>query len=395
MHVGAGGTVFGSTVLLIVFATAPARAQQPLGEVLSFLLTNQSVPTGDFVKDAEAAEITRDAITRLLLVELTTLPLSSSSAGFTYRFNQTLGTLERATDSFGPFFTERSLTAGRLQASAGFSLQNVPFERLDEFDLRDGSFVTIANQFRDEGTPFDEEALTLKLRSTTLTLFGNLGVTDRIDVGLAVPLVWLSLEGSRVNTYRGAQLLQARAVAESRGLGDVAVRSKVHLVGQGNSGLAALGEIRFPTGREENLLGSGEASFRALLIGSIEPGRVAAHANAGFTLGGLSNEINYRAAASVSASPRVTIIGELIGRRIAEVGRLTASRAPHPTIAGVDTIRLIENGASTHTAALVTGMKWNVGESWLLSANVMVPLTARGLRPRIAPFVSFDYAFGG
>jgi hypothetical protein len=70
-------------LIAVALLTAPANASAqerplPLADVLSFLLTNQSVPTGDFVKDAQAAAVTRDTITRLLLVELTTVPLGSS-----------------------------------------------------------------------------------------------------------------------------------------------------------------------------------------------------------------------------------------------------------------------------------------------------------------------------
>ena len=94
----------------LVLVPAPAAAQS-VSDVLSFLLTNRAVQTDDFERDAAAAAATRDTVTTLLGAELATLPPSLSSAGFTYRFNSTLGTAERASTSFGSFFTERSLTA--------------------------------------------------------------------------------------------------------------------------------------------------------------------------------------------------------------------------------------------------------------------------------------------
>ena len=142
-------TVIGRVVVWLALA-APVSAQQPLAEVLSFLLTNQAVPTGDFVKDAESSAITKEALTRLLLVELTTLPLNSASAAFTYRPNAALGTIQRGSESFGPFFTERSLTAGRRRGSVGMTVQSVQYTKLDQHDLRDGTFLVTANQFRDE-----------------------------------------------------------------------------------------------------------------------------------------------------------------------------------------------------------------------------------------------------
>ena len=47
------------------------------------------------------------------------------------------------------------------------------------------------------------------------------------------------------------------------------------------------------------------------------------------------------------------------------------------------------------TVTLVPGLKWNATGTWVVVANVGVPLTSRGLTSRLAPFVGLDYAFGG
>jgi hypothetical protein len=391
-------------VSLVLAVGAPVAAQDPpagqnqdasVGEVLSFLLTNQSVPTGDFVKDAQAAATTADTINRLLLAELTTLPLSSSSAGFTYRVNPQLGTVERASQSFGPFFAERSLTAGRGQASLGVTLQFAKYTRLNDVDLGSGTLVTTANQFRDEVAPFDLEALTLEIQSRTLTFLGNVGLTDWLDVGVAVPVVSLSLEGSRINTYRGQQLVQATGAADTTGLGDMAIRAKVRLYGSAGTGLSLLAESRLPTGKREDLLGSGEASFTAIIVGSYEPGRFGAHANARLTRGGLFDEASLNGAVSFSPSPRVTLLGEVLGRRIDGIGRLAQERVPHPTIAGVDTLRLITTDDSVNTSAVTVGVRWNVAGAWLVNGGLTVPVVNHGLRSPATVVVGFDYAFGG
>src|SRR4029077_3968936 len=112
--------VVSTVALLVLLAPRLASAQsQSISDVLSFLVTNRSIPTDDFVRDEAAAAATRDTISGLLLIELATLPISSSAGGFTYRLNPALGTVMRSSDSFGPFFTERSLTAGRARSSFG------------------------------------------------------------------------------------------------------------------------------------------------------------------------------------------------------------------------------------------------------------------------------------
>jgi hypothetical protein len=382
-------------VAAAALAPAPAAAQDdPLSQVLSFLLTNRAVQTGDFERDAAAAEATRDTVTKLLVAEVATQPPSLSSVAFVYRFNPGLGTVERASASFGSFFTERSLTAGRGQAAFGVSLRTASYQKLDGLDLRDGQFLTTANQFRDESQPFDVETLTLDLHSRVLTFTATVGVTDHLDVSAAVPIVSLAMSGQRVNTYRGDRVVQAAADASVSGLGDVAVRAKYGVLNGRAGGLAVAGELRLPTGSEEDLLGAGEAAFSALVIGSGERGAIGYHGNVSVTGGGLSNEFAYRGAICVDPMERLTLVGELIGRRVGEAGRITAVRAAHPTIRNVDTIRLVSDDTSVSTAAAVFGAKWNVTGTWILAGHVLLPVTDRGLRSGVVTQIGLDYAFG-
>jgi hypothetical protein len=375
-------------------APSDAYAQEPLSDVLSFLLTNQSVPTGDFVKDAAAARATRDTVSRALLLEFATLPIGTSSPGFVYRLNPDLGTQERATQTFGPFFAERSLTAGRRQLSFGFAIRHAAFTHLDDADLRDGSFVISGNRFRDESQPFDVEALTLELSARTMTGLINLGITDRWDIGAAVPVVSVSLEGSRINTYRGQVLLQARADARATGIGDIAVRTKYRLLDRpGAGGIAAIGEVRLPTGDVENLLGTGETAISVLAVGSFERGKLGVDGNFGVALGGAADEVQYRAAASVAAAQKLTAVVELLGRRISDFGRIVASEAPHPSFANVNTIRLIAEPGAQHTAAILAGVKWNPAGTWLFSASLSRSVGEARLRSGVVAQAGLDYAW--
>jgi hypothetical protein len=211
--------------LLLLVAPGVVSAQVvTMRDVVDLLVTNQSVQTGDFVKDQAAADAASAALGQALLVSLTTLPTSASSAGFTYRFNPSLGTLERTTTSFGPSFVERAVTSGSGRVVFGTTWQYTSFTRLDGRDLQDEGLVTTANWFRDEPTPFDVERLTFTLRSNIVTGFATVGLTDHIDLAVAVPYVWLDLDGTRIDTYRGSSFLQAQATASSTGFGDVAVR---------------------------------------------------------------------------------------------------------------------------------------------------------------------------
>ena len=379
--------------LAIVAPATPAAAQQTVSEVLSFLLTNRSIPTGDFVQDARAAAATRDTISTFLLVELATLPVTSSASAFTYRLDRNLGTVVRSSDSFGPFLIERSLTSGRMRGSFALSFQRASFDTIDGRRLTDGTLVATASRLRGDALPFDVEAVSLDMDTNTVTLLGNVGVTDRVDIGAAVPFVALSLNGSRVDTYRGTRLVQAAGSVSAAGPGDVLIRAKYNLLRRTGSGVAIGGEVRLPTGNEQNLLGTGEASIKPRVIASLERDRVAFHGDAGYAFGGLSDEFAYGGAVTVVGTSRLTLVGEISGRRLSSAGRLTETTEPHPTLVGVETIRLTSADRATQRAVGVIGFKWNVAATLLLSANVLRPLTSAGLNTRWMSTFSLDYSF--
>ena len=379
--------------VLLTSTAGPASAQQSITDVLTFLLTNRSIPTGDFVRDEQAAVATRDILTRFLTLEIATVPVSSSSGGFTYRLDPTLGTVVRSSDSFGPFFAERSLTSGRDQASLGIGYRSTTFDNIDGRDLRDGTLVSTSSILRSEPAPFDIETVALRIRTDTMTVTGNYGVTDRFDIGGAIPLVRVSLQGQRVDTYRGRELVQATGSASTSGLGDVVVRAKYNMFRDGGSGLAVAGEARLPTGNEEDLLGTGRTSLTPSLIGSYERDRVGIHAELGNSFSGGSDTLGYAVAVTVVAVPRLTIVGELSGLRLGGLGRLAETTQPHPGLVGVDTIRLTGVEQTTDRILAVAGFKWNIADTWLLTANVRRPLTSVGLNAGWVPTITFDYSF--
>ena len=387
----AAGRATAAALLLLALAP-PARAQGTLNDVIGFLMTNQAVPTADFDRDREAAAQASDTITRALLVNLTSVPIAASSSGFLYRLNPQLGTVERATQSFGAFFVERALTQGRGRASLGVSATTAPFDRLDGFPLRDGTLITIANQFRDEPQPFDTEALTLRVRSSTMTVLGSVGVTDRLEVGAAVPFVKLTIDGQRVNVYRGQPFVQASGSGVASGIADIALRAKYTLLAVSGGGIAAAGEVRLPTGDERNLLGAGSAAWRAIGIASLDRGPFSLHGNGGIVRGGISDETTFAAAASYAPHDRVTITGEMLARHVSQLRTMMLASFPHPRIRGVDTLRLVAGDAGTTLTSAIAGVKWNVTGTLVLGGHITWPLSDAGLTSAVAPTVTLEYA---
>jgi len=381
--------------ILLAVPCANARAQS-IRDTLSFLLTNRSIATGDFAGDEQAAQITSDTISSFLLTELGSLPVSSSASGFSYEMDPGLGGVPtRATASFGPFFSERALTSGARHFSFATTFQYARFDRIDGRQLGNGTLVSTASRLTGQAQPFDVETLTLRLSTATTTFSATAGLTDRLDVSAAVPVAFLTLDGHRVDTLRGTSTPQATASASSSGLGDVAWRAKYNLWHQSNTAFAVVAEGRLPTGRTEDLLGAGRYTFRPRFVASYDGNRVTMNGDAGYVFGSFSEEFDYGMGMTGMPNSRVTIVGELVGRRLADAARLTEIAAPHPRLVGVETIRLTATPHSTNRVIAVAGIKYNVAAAWLMTANVSHFLTDAGLTAGWIPAVSLEYSFGG
>jgi hypothetical protein len=385
------------TALTVWTAAGPsaARAQTTITGALSFLLTNRSIPTGDFARDEAAAAATRDTISTFLRSELTTLPVTSSASGFTYRIDPALGGVPvRSTTTFGAFYTERSLTIGRRQISFVANYQGAGFDDIDGRNLRDGTLRATASRLTSDPAPFDIETVTMRIRTDTLTVAADYGVSERLEVGAALPLERLTITGERLDAYRGTPLLQAAVSADASGPGDLVLRAKLNVLQRETAGIAVGAEGRLPTGSAADLLGAGTTTLKPRLIVSLENSRVALDTNVGYVFGGISDELNYSAAVTNAGAHKITLVGELVGRRLNSAGHLVDVVTRHPVLAGVETIRLSAVEQATNRVVAVAGFKWNARATWLITANVSRTLTDAGLTAHWMSTVGAEYVFG-
>ena len=175
----------------------------------------------------------------------------------------------------------------------------------------------------------------------------------------------------------------------------MAWRAKYNLWHESNTAFAVVAEGRLPTGRTEDLLGAGRYTFRPRLIVSHDGDRVTMNGDIGYVFGSFSDEFDYGLGMTGMPNSRVTIVGELVGRRLSDAARLTEVAAPHPLLAGVETIRLTASPHSTNRVVAVAGIKCNLAAAWLVTANVSHFLSDSGLTPGWVPAVSLEYSFGG
>jgi hypothetical protein len=255
------------TIALLV-STIDARAQS-LTSRLVRLFTEQQ-PSTDFQADEHAAEMSAHSLLELIAIEADALPASSSGGGFVYRLNRTLGTVERASDSFGPFFTESFLRGGRDQVGVGIRYQYKSFRSLQGTDLESGGLLTNATRAAGTDEPFSVDSMQLTLDASTVSLVGTYGVTDRFSVGGRIPFSNVRFRGQRMRTTNGRSTLQSTQSASVTGLGDVSLNARYRFFDKGVTG-AALGTdpASLPRGSSRSARGRREGWRRMSTVSSV------------------------------------------------------------------------------------------------------------------------------
>lgn len=399
------------------------------------------------------------AFNKEMVVQLSTFPLGSSSGGFTYTFDPTVGTFSRASRSFGPAFAERALTSGRGRFSAGMNYLHLSYDSFEGRDLEDGSIKfylrheeccsgggtpgppNFGVQLAPNGTRLDpffegdviQTALHLKATTDTAVFFANYGVTDRLDLGMAVPVIRVKLDATMVATilrlatqtqpihaFESGNIAASEKLFESSGsatgLGDIVLRSKYRLLGGQSSAIAAGVDLRLPTGDRDNLLGAGTQT-KVFVAASRSSERWGHHANVGYTFAGselnnvaplqvgaetasVPDEFNYTAGLEYVAESRVTLVGDIVGRVLRDAGRLTPRLKAFEFVnSGSATVQSAQfeefdpSDGNLHLVLGTAGVKVNPVRNLLVNANVLFPITKAGLRSGIGVALGVDWAF--
>ena len=194
-----------------------------------------------------------DVISALTGLEVATAPLGSPSGGFVYSYDEGVGAPLRRSGTFGPQFVERALTTGRGTTSFGLNVFNATYDTLSGYPLDDLRVAT----FRGPQPIISSSTLKLRLQSQTAALFSSVGVTDNLDVAVAVPIVRVAVDATLVQEEPAVGTAMLLAGGSSTGLGDIAVVGKYRFWKSSDerSGLAGLVTLRMPTGDEDNLRG--------------------------------------------------------------------------------------------------------------------------------------------
>jgi hypothetical protein len=399
-----------AALLLVTLHAAPASAQQSTtleGLTLRDTFAVLMGPLG-------SAQVGQ-AISFATALDVATAPFGTSSGGFVFKLDPATGLRVRTATTFGPSFAERALTTGEGKVSVAASFINATYDKLDEFDLEQMELARIPSS---NPAVSRRGFASLVLSSETLVLAGAVGATDSFDVGVAVPMVKIKLNGlSWVRNGNDEVILHSQGAAISSGLGDMAVWAKYRLVkfGEGQpdpGGITGLLTVRLPTGDPANLRGLGITRTMASVLISTGRGKFRPHANIGYELWekGIDvqvdpsgedivtarNGLQYAAGIELEAAPKLTIVLDFLGRHVHGGGRvgLQTFQAPPGNPFGVDQFEFaVALGKGIRKLSLVPGIKWNLKGAFLLSLNALVALDDNSLHDKFTPVVGLDWTF--
>jgi Putative MetA-pathway of phenol degradation len=369
-----------------------------------------------------------------IATQLSTFPLGSSSGGFTYTFDETLGVYNRTAQSFGPVITERPLTIGKGKFSLAVNYQHATWDTFENQDLRNGDihFFLVHQDVNGDGSnlsPWFEgdiirADLSLELTTDTTVVFANYGLGERLDIGLAVPFQRVDMRANILTTIEklstsadpfvvhqfddGSSEHTYLESGSASGIGDLLVRAKWNFLRKPSAGLALGLDLRLPTGDETNLLGSGATQTKVFLIAGGSPGRFSPRASFGYTFssggsnftGDLPDEIGYTAGFDLAPHSRLTLTADFVGRTLRDTGRLVPTSETFMYVTRLDpTVReTTRTTLGTETGNLnlylaSVGFKLNPAGRLLIVGNVLLSLGDSGLQDKVTPIVGLDYSF--
>ncbi|HKS72886.1 MAG TPA: hypothetical protein VJQ82_06780 [Terriglobales bacterium] len=396
--------------------------------------------------------------------QISQLPLASPASGFIFSFNPGLGVVSRSTQSFGPILTDRAETIGKHRLFVGFSYQYFDFDRADGVNLRRFGAVYQHEPEPDlcvgqppNAPPFfcmnGEPLFTKDVIATTnhIDLFVNqytgvatFGITDRLDISVAIPILNVRMSTSSDATIQSfeppnpiivpvgnnqlhqfatpspdpsheivygptrAQFFNGRTAT---GIGDVIIRGKFRVLQRERSGLSVGVDVHTPTGDAMQFLGQGTVGVRPFVTYS-RTGRVAPHGSFGYQRNGdsvlagdptgtaastkvvkshLPDILTYDAGVDAGLNRRITVSADFIGQSLLSAARINATS--FTDFGGNVHSDLTSSTGTVNQESIAVGAKISPFGKFLITANVLFRVNDAGLTSKPTPLIGASYTF--
>ncbi len=387
-------------------------------EALICLSTTTGVHGDHYNPDAAAVgQVVVDFLTNAMTNSVANVPLGATSSGTTFSFDAA-GLPVATAQSTGPILGERSQTLGRGRGLISGKFSRSVFSSLRGVPLSDLQ-MTLTHE--DEapaglGDPAFERdtihiATSLDANVSVFALAGTWGLTNNVDIGIAIPFVNLSVGGQSIGTivpttgavvhfFKGTptapQLVDTAASStQQSGIGDISLRAKFNLVQSPIGGAAFLTDVRLPTGKKDNMLGTGETMVSSTFITSLNFKQFTPHVNIGY-LYRAGDDQNSSVISAVGFDALIaapfTLAADVVGNWPVGTEKL---RLPKPVVFQDGTVverTNIPEGTDNVIAAGV-GVKYLLGGGFTGVGNVLFPMSEGGMRPKATWTIGLERNF--
>jgi Putative MetA-pathway of phenol degradation len=365
------------------------------------------------------------AINPTLASQLSQLPIATAISGSGILISNLFST--SPTTSLGTILTQRGETIGKNKMYISFGYQRFTFDKLDGTSLR--GLQTLQQTNGAQSFVNDDMAL----RIDQYTAIATFGIAPRVDVSVILPFSNVSFNNSaRIyncpsttcsdvpgdpNTFRLGNRNRLVANGTAGGIGDVIANTKWNFFkSQSERTNMAVGlDVRFPTGDEANLLGTGAYGFKPYIVLSHTQSRFTPNVNAGYQWNGnsslirdsqghldsLPNSFFYSAGLDVRVVKRLTVNAEFLGQAVIN---------GYQTVSTMEQLTLFDFYGNAHTSSYKT-IRSTIRNTYTmdnvavgfkctpirklpklnLSASAMFALDDAGLRTKIVPYFGISY----
>jgi len=372
-------------------------------------------------------------------IELSQLPLAAPVAGFIFA-----GGVITPTSTFGPILSDRAETLGKGKVFIGASYQYFNFDKADGVNLRNFNAV-FTHELEPLACPEDpndplmpcvngEPLYTQDIVATVnrvdlkvhqITLVGTVGIFDRFDVAIAVPVLDVRMamaSQATIFSFEPAPFMHQFSTATggdtsvesfahssaAEGLGDITFRAKYTVKVYEHAAVAAGADFRLPTGDPKSFLGSGTWGFRPFVIYTAHLSKFSPHMTVGFQGNGesilagditaatpipqhLPDVVSYTGGVDGSITPRFGYAVDLIGQSVLQATRIQPTT--FTDYLGNKHANITASSQTIQEFSASAGVKASIAPNLLLTANGLFRLNDAGLHSKTTPLIGLSYVF--
>ena len=453
-------TILATNALALLFLVSALNAQTPLDrifgdDIFHKILGDQDNPEEGklefnpeqandhrrhYIPSSRAADsILVPNLKRLIAGNISSFPVSSTAVGVSFDFSS--GRPVSISESLGPIFAETGRTLGKGRVNIGMNYNFLDLTKFRGIRTKDIRF-TFVHEDVNKNSPDNQGLgdlqpesdlldifLDLNVNANIFAFYATIGILDNLDLGIALPVVNISINGeaeavirSFTHTATGQAehhfggdihkdpvlIFNQPYSGDAFGIGDLIARLKYAVLTESEIDIAALLDVKLPTGKEEDFLGTGETNVRLTGIMSAKLDNTTPHLNIGYDYrrGKFdSDELEFAIGLDHKLARGVTLALDLLGQ--IDLFKKDALKFEYndtplevtylPTSGGERTETIDQTNIPIrdydHILNAAVGFRYAPSDNFILLSNFLLPVNDGGLRANVAYTIGFAASF--